>query len=139
MKRLALCLILGIVCMGMVSYAEAQEKAGKGKSSSKTLPSEVCKAIEQYVAKIDAARAVKDPATRSGMYFEAAAALQDPASMLKGPDKDNVLSIAANYAGYTEMVVSGDAKDAHLDTVLEKRLNARTELLEMCSSYTSTR
>ncbi len=137
MKRLALCLILGMICMVMVSFAGAQERAGKARPSSKGLPPEVCKAIEQYVAKIDSARAVKDMAARTRKYGEAAlelAAVLNPRS-----DKDALLTLAADYVTYTERVVAGDAKDANLDELLEKRLNTRTKLLEMCSSYTTTR
>ncbi len=136
MKRLALCLILGIFCTATVSLAGAQQSTGKAKSASKGLPTEVCKAIEQFVAQIDSARSITEKSSREKKYNQAQEQL---AAVLTKYGKSAMLSEASQYVLYTELVVSGDAKDANLDQLIDQRLKKRTSLLEMCSTYTTTR
>lgn len=136
MKRLVQWLMLGTICLAIVSFAVAQGGTGKAKSNSKQLPAEVCKAIEQFIAQIDSARSVKEKAAREAKFAKA----QDELAMvLKRNDKLALLSEASAYIRYTELVVSGDAKDANLDELLQKRLETRSGLLGLCTSYTTTR
>ncbi|MGB6064814.1 MAG: hypothetical protein WBG50_08390 [Desulfomonilaceae bacterium] len=136
MKRLTLCLILGIFCAAIVSFAGAQQSTGKGKSTSKALPAEVCKAIEKYVAKVDSARSMNDKSSREKKYNQAQ---EDLAKVLTKYGKSALLSEASKYVLYTELVVGGDAKDVNLDQLIDQRLKKRTSLLEMCSPYTTKR
>ena len=136
MKRLALYLTLGIFCAAIVSFAGAQQSTRKGKSTSRGLPAEVCKALEQYVAKVDSARSMNEKASRDVKYKQAQ---EELAAVLKKYGKSALLSEASDYARYTELVVSVDAKDANMDQLIDQRLKKRTSLLEMCSTYSTRR
>ena len=136
MKKLWLCLIVGATCLGIVSSAGSQQGQGKGKASSGDLPAAVCQAIEQYIAKIDSARSISDKTQRTERY---AAAEDELSAALKRNDRASLLDQVSTYARYTELVASGDPTDAKFTELLEQRLNSRAALLEMCSSYTTSR
>ncbi len=136
MKRVWLGLIVGLICLGMMAIAGGQQGTGKGQASPRDLPAAVCQAIEQYIAKIDAARSIGDKTQRT----EKLSAAQDElASVLKRNDSTSLLSQASAYARYTELMASTDPTDTKFGELVEQRLNSRAALLEACSSYTTSR
>jgi hypothetical protein len=136
MKRLALWIMLGAICLGIVSIGQAQQNRGTGKMAFRELPAGVCRAIEQYIAKVDAARSLTDKASREEKYAEAR---EELAAVLKSYDKAFLITEATDYAGYTELVAGTDPTDAKFNDAVEKRLRARTALLEICENGTVTR
>ncbi len=136
MKSRILCLILGVICLGMLSFAgvHAQQKAGK--PSSGAPPRDVCRAIEAYVAKVDTAKSISDPSKRAEQYSQAK---QDLETVLKKHNQTELLGKALDYVPYTEQVVMAEAKNPKLTEYLEKRSKLRETLLEICSGYTTTR
>jgi hypothetical protein len=116
--------------------ARAQQDGGTRRLFSEKLSAEVCRAIEHFIAQIDSARGFRDKAVREEKYASAQKSL---AEVLKRHDNLALLSVASEYARYTELVASGDPKDAKLDELLENRLKSRTALLELCTDYVSRR
>ena len=136
MKRLALWMIAGAIFLGVGAVFEAQQSGGAGKTSSAALPANVCKAIEQYIAKIDASRSVKDKGQREERYSEAQTELK---SAFKGRDDAPIIAEAEDYARYTEQIANTDPTDTRLTDILDKRLKFRSALLDRCEGYTATR
>lgn len=132
MKNVIMILIATLGCLGAVTF-----HAGQGLSAdSQPLPPAVCKAIEAYVAQIDAARSVSVKSKREERYAEAKTSL---ASVLKQQGKDPLLDKVADYAQLTETIVTADSKSPNLAEDLDRRLKARAALLQMCSDYTISR
>ncbi len=137
MKRLAIWMIVGAIFLGMWSFTEAQQPRGDGKTSPRALPAQECKAIEQYIAKIDAARSIREKTQREEKYAEAQAQLT---AALKGRDEAApLLGEALEYAKRTEQVATADPTDPKLSEILENRLKLRSALLERCTEYTANR
>lgn len=136
MKKLELCLMVGALCLTMMSVAGGQQSAGKGKSSSSDPPAAVCQAIEEYISNIDAARAVKVKSERETKYAQAQEGL---AAVLKQHNKADLLPQVTAYAKYTEQVASSEPTDAQFDKIVDQRLKSRSALLDMCTSYTLSR
>ncbi|MBI5249700.1 MAG: hypothetical protein HY912_09410 [Desulfomonile tiedjei] len=135
MKKLALCLALVTVFLSMACIAGAQKSLGRGQLSGEA-PSELCNAIEQYVAQIDATRAIRDKARREAKYTEAQKEL---APVLKQYDKVQMLDAAASYAHYSELVLTTDPADVSFSDNVDKRLKSRTDLMEPCAPFTTQR
>jgi hypothetical protein len=136
MKSRILCLILGIICLGVFSIAGAQAQQSGGKPVSSAPPREACRAIEAYVAKVDSAKSMSDPSKRADQYAEAK---QDLETVLKKHNQTELLGTALDYVPYTEQVVTAEATNPKLNEYLEKRSKLREALLEICSGYTTTR
>ncbi len=135
MKAPAICIMVVLVCLSVLPV-RGQTPRDVGKASSEKLSTEVCQAMDRYVAKIDAAKSEADPSERSRKYDEAKAELE---SVLKAQNKTSLLTDAVLYATYTEDVASKDAVDQKLTEALEKRSKLREKLLQMCMNYTKTR
>jgi hypothetical protein len=135
MKALISQVLLVLACMGLVSLVGAQT-ASQGTGASKEMPREACRAVETYVATIDAAQAQLDAAKRTQQYDQAKAQLEP---VLKRFGKESVMVDAARYATYVETIVNKDATDAQLTEAMDKRLKLRAQLLGMCDSFTATR
>jgi len=136
MKRLVIWMLVGAICFGAGSVALAQQSGGQRKASSKALSAQECKAMEQYIAKIDAARSISQKARREEKYEEAQAELT---KALKGRDDNGVLAQALEYAKRTEQVVTTDPTDPKLAEILDSRLKLRSSLLDRCKDFTATR
>lgn len=136
MNRLVIWMMVGAICVGVGSLAQAQQSGGEGKASSKALSAQECKAIEQYIAKIDAARSISQKAQRDENYEEAQAELK---TAVKGRGDDTVLAQALEYAKRTEQVVTTDPTDPRLTEILDRRLKLRSGLLDRCKDFTATR
>ena len=136
MKILATWIIVGAICFAVGPVAQAQQSGGEGKASSKALPAHECKAIELYIAKIDAARSISQKPQREEKYAEAQAELK---TALKGSDDAAVLTQALEYAKRTEQVVTTDPTDQKLAEILDSRLKLRSGLLDRCKDFTATR
>jgi len=124
-----------LACMTIFSLAGAQTSP-EGKSAAGGLPREACRALETYVAAVDAVKAQPDPAKRAERYGEAKTQLE---SVMKSFGKASVVEEAVLYATYTEVIVTKDATDAQLSDTMEKRLKMRAHLLGMCDDFTTTR
>jgi hypothetical protein len=136
MKSQVLCLILGVICIGAFSIASAQAQKSANKAASSAPPREVCRAIEAYVAKVDAAKSMSDPSARAKQYE---AAKQDLETVLKKRNQTELLGKALDYVPFTEQVVTTEATNPKLNEYLAKRSKLREALLEICSDYTTTR
>jgi len=136
MKRLAIWMMAWAICLGVGPITEAQQSGGAEKASSRALPAQECKAIEQYIAKIDSARSIKEKAQREEKYAGAQAELK---AALKGRDDAALLDQASEYAKATELVASTDPTESKLSEILDKRLKLRSALLDRCEDYTATR
>lgn len=128
MKWQFLCLILGMICLAMASIAGAQQTSD--------VPTEVCQAIDQYVAEIYTAGAGTDKAARQEQY---SAALKTLTAVLKRHNNDHVVTQAAEFAQYTELVAGTDPTDAKFGEFLSKRLKSGAALLDLCMPYTTKR
>ncbi len=128
MKTSASCLIFTIVFLGITGFAVAQNKSEP--------PSELCNAIAQFVAEIDATRAIKDKAKREANYTEAQKEL---AMVLKTYGKPLLLDAASSYAHYTELVFNADPRDSAFSDLVDKRLKSRTDLMNPCAPFTTQR
>lgn len=135
MARLAVWVLVGTICAGMLTIAAAQQGTGSAKSSSQ-LPAEVCQAMEQYVASIDAARSKKEKTVRREKYGKA---LQALTAVLKPLGESALLAQAEAYVQYSEQVVVGDPSNPKFDEMVDTRLKTRSALLQRCEGYTSTR
>jgi hypothetical protein len=135
MKRLILCAIVAMVCLGGVATVSGQGK-GKDTFPTQSLSNEVCKAVQQYIASVSAAAAIKDKARRDENYGAARKALE---SVVKDRDTRGVLTEAAAYAQYTELAAVSDPTAAGFSELLEKRSKSSSTLLDMCMSHTLSR
>jgi hypothetical protein len=136
MKRLALCLIVGMICLGVGSIVLGQQDSGGVKPKPDSLPADACKAIEQYVAKINAAGSVKDKAKREVQYSQAQDGLT---TALKNLGRPEVIEHAMGYSQYTEQIVVTDPLDKGYGDLVEKRIKLSELLLNLCMSYTTAR
>jgi hypothetical protein len=107
-----------------------------GAQSSSQVPEEVCQAIEQCVAQINVAGAIRDKSTRQQQYSNALSTLTP---VLKRYGKENLSTQAAEFAQYTELVAGTDPTDAKFGELVEKRLKSRALLQNICMPYTTTR
>jgi len=130
------CLIVGAICLAIASAGSADQSGEGGKAYSGKLPDEVCRAIEQYIAAIDAARALKDKADRGERY---AAAQQALMAGLQRFGKTSLLADITSYAQQSELVSTTDPTDVTFDKRIAERLNTRSKLLDWCSSFTIKR
>jgi hypothetical protein len=135
MKLTMVWLTVGAVCLAVASMGVAQQTGGAGKEPG-SLPDEVCKAIEQYIAGIDSARTARDKAERDGKY---AAAQQALAPVLTRSGKASLLAEITMYAQQSELVAAADPTDANFEKLVAQRLSTRSKLLGWCSSFTPTR
>jgi hypothetical protein len=137
MKSPFICLLLvGALSFGVFSISGAQTPQHGDKPISGTPPREACRAIETYVALVDAAKSISDPSKRANQYAEAKQGLEN---VLKRHNQDTLLAMASDYAPYTEQVAITEATNPKLNEYLEKRSKLRETLLEICSGYTMTR
>jgi len=136
MKRTTVCMIVGAILLGMISLVEAQQAPDRGKPLSKALPAEVCAALEQYVAKVDAAGSIKEPERRAEKYAEAQKGLTE---VVTRKEQASLLEDALAYPKLVEQVVATDPTTKGFDELLDKRIKMRGTLLEACSNYTTTR
>jgi hypothetical protein len=128
MKKQILCWTMGLACFAVVSIAAGPQSSG--------IPTEVCQALEQYVAEINYAGAVKDKAQREEKYAGARNAL---APVLKKHNKESLLAQAAEFAEYTELTAGTDPTDPKFGELLQKRINSGAALQGLCMSYTTSR
>lgn len=128
MKLKFLGLFLGMICLAMASIVGAQQGSG--------VPAEVCQAIDQYVAEIYTVGAGTDKAARQDQY---SVALQRLSAVLKKHNKDQVVTQAAEFAQYTELVASTDPTDAKFGELVSKRLKSGAALQDLCLPYTTKR
>ncbi len=98
MKRFTLCMMVGVLILGVMSLSGAQSDTSKGNPSPATLPAAACQAIQQYVAKIDAARSMSDSAKRQETYTQAHKELE---SVVLRHKKSALADDAAQYAKLT--------------------------------------
>lgn len=136
MSKLVVWILVGTICAGLPMIAQAQQGSGGAKSSSAQLPAEVCKAMERYVAQIDAARSLKEKTLREEKYREG---LEGLTAVLKPRGETSLLAQAEEYARLCEAVVTADSTNPKLDEMVNKRLMTRSQLLQRCEDYTSTR
>jgi len=136
MKTLVMIVFIALICLGAISLTVGQPPATKDATASRPLPAAVCKAIETYIAKVDATRSVSEKVKREAKYDEAKSEL---ASVLNQYDEASLLTIASSYVRYTETVATADPGKPGFDDDLDKRLKSRSALLERCANYTSTR
>lgn len=136
MVRLALCVLVGTMFAGLLTVGYAQQDTSVAKTSTNQLTAEVCKAIEGYVARIDAARSIKEKDRREERYRQA---LESLTAVLKSQGETGLLAEAAQYAQFCEIVVSSDPTNPQFDVMVDKRLKTRSKLLQPCEGYTSTR
>lgn len=129
MKKVAQYVIVGMMLLGMVSVGVAQQDMSKGKSSSSVVPPDVCKAIQQYVARVDAARSIGNKTGRAEKYAQAQKELEQ---VLKRYTQSALLEEATEYAKLTEVIVRTEPTDGKLAELLDKRLKLRGALLERC-------
>ncbi|MBM3303117.1 MAG: hypothetical protein FJY85_24625, partial [Deltaproteobacteria bacterium] len=76
MKVMTLYLVVVVTCLGTLTVAVAQALAESGKPLTESLPPEVCKGIEAYVARIDTAKSMREPSKRAELYTAAKADLE---------------------------------------------------------------
>jgi hypothetical protein len=136
MKSPILCLVLGVICLGVFSLTGAHAQQSGAKPASSAPPREACRAIEAYVAKVDTAKSISDASKRAALYAEAK---QDLETVLKKHNQTELLGKALDYVPYTEQVVTAEATNPKLSEYLEKRSKLRETLLEICSDYTTSR
>jgi hypothetical protein len=115
----------------MLSLAYAQQKAEGEPVPRLKLTPDACKAIEKYIADIDAARSVKEKAKRDEKY---AAALDALKAVVKAPGDAALIAEAAAYPVHTERVLAVDSTDPKLEELIELRLKCRARLLGSCVS-----
>jgi hypothetical protein len=127
-KRKILGSILGIICLAMVSIADAQQ--------SSDMPAAVCQALEHYVAQINSTVAVSEKPARQEHYTVALSALTP---VLKQYKKDQLLAQAAEYAQYCELVTAADPTNPKLGELLDKKLKLGAALQGLCLPSPSSR
>lgn len=136
MKRLLLSLIIAVLCISFGSLTIAHQSSEGMNPAPKDVLSEVCKVLEPSVAKIDAARAIQDKPSREKKYAEARAIVEP---VLEKHRQTALLAIISDYITYTEFVATMDPTDPKFQSHVTKRLEARSILLGVCESYTSSR
>lgn len=128
MKRLILWLIAAALFPAMALVAVAQD--------SSTVPADVCKAIEQYVARVNTIGTLSDKSARQEYYSKA---LSDLEPVIKRYKMDRLLPLATEFSQYTELVAVTDPVDAKFGEVTDKRLKSRAALQNICMPYTTAR
>jgi hypothetical protein len=134
MKGLVTIMLTALTVFGTVSLTAGQAPSPKAAAASQDLPVAVCRAIETYIAKVDAARSISEKAKRDAKYTEAKNELS---SVLSQYDKASLLTDASSYAHYTEIVATADPGKPGLDDDLDRRLKSRSALLERCADYST--
>ncbi|MDQ7782036.1 MAG: hypothetical protein RDU20_04105 [Desulfomonilaceae bacterium] len=130
MTKSTLCFTVGLICLSLISTVAAQQDSARRKTP-RSLPTEVCRAMEQYIATVEAARSVKDGDDRKARY---AAAEKKLAEVLKRYGKTALLTEITEYAHYSERAATAGARDPDLTKILADQLKIRTKLLEWCTS-----
>ncbi len=92
--------------------------------------------MEGYVAGIDAARSMKEKTAREENYRKS---LETLTAVLKPRGESSLLAQAEAYARYSEQVVVADPSNPKFDEMVNKRLKTRSQLLQRCEDFTSTR
>lgn len=128
MKRLVICSIIGLIYSFYVIPSGAQQ--------GPSVPTEVCQAIEQYVAQIDSASAIDSRKQREALY---ASALKDLNEVLNKTRQLGLYVKASDFANFSEQAISCDPSDANFASFLEKKLQSRTWLQNLCMPYTTSR
>jgi hypothetical protein len=127
-KRLILLLIAAAFIPAMA--------LGAGGLESSTVPADVCKAIEQYVARVNTIGALSDKAERQGYYSKA---LSDLEPVIRRYKMDPLLPMAKEFAEATELVTVTDPVDGKFGELTDKRLKSRAALQNLCMPYTTAR
>jgi hypothetical protein len=122
MKKFIFAAICGIVCAACLVPWDA--------GASETASPELCKALQDYVSQVDAARSVSDTGKRKDMYREAQSKAAEKLKRLKA---ESLLEDCANYSVYVESIVVKDATDPALPGLIEKRVKLREKLLGLCA------
>jgi hypothetical protein len=129
--KLELFALIGAICLGSTLLGHAQQSARQSQYSAK-----VCRVLEQFLAKTDAARSVQDKSRRAEKCAEAKKEITEA---LKGENAESVIAAAVEYGRLTEEIAAMDPLDPQFDTLLDKKLNIRSDLLGRCQDYTNTR
>ena len=129
MTRQALCIMVGILFVATLSSVAAQQIKTNQPSSSVKLPADVCQAVQQYVAKIDAARSMNEASKREQTYAQAQKQLEP---VLQRHKQMAIADMGSEYAKLTETVVKTDSTDPKLPKLLDERLALRAKLLDHC-------
>jgi hypothetical protein len=128
MKRLFFVYTLGLMCLFLAESSSAQQGS--------SVPAEVCAAIEQYVAQINSTAAITVKADREAQY---ASALKTLTEVLTKHKQDTIIAKAAELADYSEQAAACDPSDPKFGGILEKRLQSRAWLQNVCMPYTTAR
>ncbi|MFH1113313.1 MAG: hypothetical protein V1792_05280 [Pseudomonadota bacterium] len=136
MKRLTICLAIGLVCLSLISVLAAPKDPSKEKALTPNLSDEACKAIEQYIASVEAAGSLKDAAARKVQY---AAAEEELAEVLKRNGKAALLTEITEYARYSEVAATAGSRDPNLTRILSDQLKTRSKLLGWCTTDAGAR
>lgn len=129
MKRLALCILSAIICLGFATITQAQQAASARKQSSQQWPQKVCKTVEQYFAGIDAARSTTNKAEREKKY---AAAKQSLVAVLEPLGRISLIEELAEYQALTESIINANPSSPAFPGLVDKRLKVRNSILNHC-------
>lgn len=129
-------MVPALLCLFPVSLAMGQQGTKKNKPTSEALSLEVCTAVEQYIARIDAARSIKEQSKREEEYT---AAKTELARVLEPRGKTALLAETAAYAQCSEQVIVTDSSDARYSELVDKRIKSRSSLLGRCLNFGDTR
>lgn len=128
MKKLVVIFTLGFVCSLLTGICTAQQGS--------SVPAEVCGAIEQYVAQINSTAAITVKADREAQSTSALKVLNQVLSKYK---QDTVSAKANEFAEYSERAAACDPSDPKFGNILEKQLQLRSWLQNVCMPYTTAR
>jgi hypothetical protein len=135
MKRfivsLELLILIGAICIGSASFGHTQQSGKERQYSAK-----ICRVVEQFLAKMDAARSVQEKSRRAEKCAEAKKEITEA---LKGENAEPVIAAAVEYGRLTEEIAAMDPLDPKFDILLDQKLNIRSDLLGRCQDYTNTR
>jgi hypothetical protein len=124
MKRFAPCIAVGMLLVGLLCPAGAQQAP-----AAVRLSPEACAAVQQYVARIDASRSMNAAADREETYAQARKGLEP---VLQRNKQAQLLDVASDYAKVSETIVKASATDPKLPELVDKRLKLRSRLLDHC-------
>lgn len=130
MKRFALCMTVGIFIFGSLCPLGAQQGPAQ-QQPSVNVPAEACAAVQRFVARIDATRAMKDVADREKICEQAKKELEP---VLKRFNQTGLLDTASAYAKVSEAIIKAPSTDPKLPELLDQKLKLRTKLLERCQA-----
>lgn len=128
MQRKIPYIVLGLFLLAGAALSRAQQ--------APTMPTDVCQAIEVYVAQINTAGSLTAKAERERLY---ASSLKDLNGVLKRYGKQDLSTKASEFADYTEQVTSCDPTNSTFGALVEKQLQSRAWLQNLCMPYTTAR